>query len=257
MTLKTKIKSLVAVSTLCFMAAPSFATIVVFETSQGDIEVNLFDSATPKTVANFLTYVNDGSYNTTVIHRSVPNFVVQGGGFTFDGSTLQSKVNNCTVENEPLFSNVEGTIAMAKLGGDPDSASNQWFFNTQDNSSNLDAQNGGFTVFGQVISGMETLQTIQALTHCGETPLDGFTSAQCVDGSVVSFENLVSISNIDITDVTVDTANTLTPVFIETQEESDSDSGSGSGSSSSGGGLGLLTLFASASLLIRRKFKNV
>lgn len=256
MSFKTKIKSLVVASTLCFIAAPSFSTIVVFETSQGDIEVNLFDTTTPKTVANFLTYVNESSYNTTVIHRSIPNFVVQGGGFTFNGIGLVDIADNGTIDNEPLYSNVAGTIAMAKISGNPDSASNQWFFNTVDNSTNLDSSNGGFTVFGQVVSGMETLEAIQALTHCGETALADFTIAQCSDGSVIAFDNLVSITNIDISDATVDTASVLSPVFVETEiepqpdVEPETDSGS-----SSGGGIGLLALFASVGLLIRRKYK--
>lgn len=257
MHLKTKIKSLVAASALCLLSMPSLATIVVFETSQGNIEVNLFDNATPKTVDNFLTYVNDDSYDTTVIHRSVRNFVVQGGGFTFDGSNLQAIENNGTIDNEPFFSNVAGTIAMAKLGGDPDSASNQWFFNIVDNSSNLDAQNGGFTVFGQVVSGMENLIAIQALTHCGETVLADFTVAQCSDGSVIGFENLVSITNIDITDATIDTANVLSPVLIEGATDNEEDeTEDNSSNSSSGGGVGLLALFASAGLLLRRKFQK-
>lgn len=256
MSFKTKIKSLVVASTLCFIAAPSLATIVVFETSQGDIEVNLFDTTTPVTVANFLTYVNDSSYNTTVIHRSIPNFVVQGGGFTFNGIGLVDIADNGTINNEPLYSNVAGTIAMAKIAGNPDSASNQWFFNTVDNSTNLDASNGGFTVFGQVVSGMETLEAIQNLTHCGELALADFTLAQCSDGSVVSFENLVSITNIDISDATVDTASVLSPVLVETETEvepdvePETDSGS-----SSGGGIGLLALFASVGLLVRRKYQ--
>jgi len=252
MTLKTKIKSLVATSALLLMTAPSFATIVVFETSQGDIEVNLFDNATPATVANFLTYVNAGSYNTTVIHRSIPGFIVQGGGFTFNGDSLDEIDDNGTVINEPVYSNVAGTIAMAKVAGNPDSATNQWFFNVADNSDNLDFQNSGFTVFGQVTSGMEHLEAIQNLTHCGEFPLDDFTTAQCSDGSVVGFENYVSITNIDIADATVDTASVLTPTptkFVETSTEVEENSGS----SSSGGSMGLFSLLLTGVVWLRRK----
>lgn len=252
MMLKTKIKSLVATTTLLLMTAPSLATVVVFETSQGEIEVNLFDNATPATVANFLTYVNAGSYNTTVIHRSIPGFIIQGGGFTFNGNSLDEIDNNGTVINEPVYSNVAGTIAMAKVAGNPDSATNQWFFNVADNSDNLDFQNSGFTVFGQVTSGMENLEAIQNLTHCGELPLDDFTAAQCTDDSVAGFENYVSITNIDIADATIDTASALTPTptkFVETPAVVEEDSGS----SSSGGSMGLFSLLLTAAVWLRRK----
>lgn len=252
MTFKTKIKSLVATSALLLITAPSLATIVVFETSQGDIEVNLFDNATPATVANFLTYVNAGSYNTTVIHRSLPEFIVQGGGFILDGDSLEEIADNGTVINEPVYSNVAGTIAMAKVAGNANSATNQWFFNMADNSDNLDFQNSGFTVFGQVTSGMEHLTAIQNLTHCNEVPLDDFTTAQCTDGSVAGFENYVSITNIDIADAAVDTASVLTPTttkLVETPTAIEEDNGS----SSSGGSVGFLTLLITGIALLRRK----
>jgi len=242
---KHPLKSILAASVISAFALPSFATVVEFETSQGTIEVNLFDNATPKTVANFLAYVEAGSYNTTVIHRSVVNFIVQGGGFTFDGSKLVKTATNAAVINEPLYSNVKGTIAMAKLGSSADSATNQWFFNMSDNSANLDYQNGGFTVFGQVITGMDVLTKIQALTHCGSTPFDNYTSAQCANSaSVAGFENFVSITNIDIKDITVDTASSLSPVKIKPTNSADS---------SSGGALGFLSLLAGVMMLMFRK----
>ena len=128
------------------------ATIVQFQTVLGPFEVNLYDQSTPATVANFLAYVNAGAYDNVVVHRVVGGFVVQGGGFTYEGTeTFADVVRNTPVVNEPKFSNVRGTIAMAKLSGDANSATNQWFINLGDNSANLDVQNGGFTVFGQVI----------------------------------------------------------------------------------------------------------
>jgi peptidyl-prolyl cis-trans isomerase A (cyclophilin A) len=129
--------------------------------------VELFDQAgpartrtTPQTVANFLAYVDDGSYASTIIHRSVTNFVVQGGGFKAPtaalgqpGGTPTTIPAKAPVVNEPGNTNARGTIAMAKLGGDPNSATNQWFFNLANNAANLDAQNGGFTAFGRVLGG--------------------------------------------------------------------------------------------------------
>ncbi|MFM8734389.1 MAG: FG-GAP-like repeat-containing protein [Pirellulales bacterium] len=125
--------------------------------------VELFDApgagrtrTTPATVANFLSYVDGGHYSNTFIHRSVPGFVVQGGGFTVTNTnpvTVPDVTQFASVVNEPGNTNIRGTIAMAKLGGDPNSATNQWFFNLADNSANLDAQNGGFTAFGRVLGG--------------------------------------------------------------------------------------------------------
>ena len=133
----------------------------------GVIKVVLFDQeglGAPKTVQNFQNYVNSGSYENTIIHRSNPNFVIQGGGFTVDNLNLGIVTTNTPVENEfsPQRSNVRGTIAMAKLGNNPNSATSQWFFNLEDNSSNLNNQNGGFTVFGQVSSSND-LNTIDAI----------------------------------------------------------------------------------------------
>ncbi|MEM9007883.1 MAG: peptidylprolyl isomerase [Cyanobacteria bacterium P01_F01_bin.86] len=123
----------------------------------GVTEVLLFDQTdkgAPLTVQNFLNYVNDGDYTNSIIHRSIADFVVQGGGFTVEDSNVDSVPSDPPVQNEFSSdrSNVQGTIAMAKLGNDPDSATNQWFFNLEDNSASLDSQNGGFTVFGQVLS---------------------------------------------------------------------------------------------------------
>lgn len=134
--------------------------------------VELFDQAgpgrtrtTPQTVANFLSYVDDGSYTNTIIHRSVTDFVVQGGGFKAPtaalgqpGGTPSTITARAPVVNEPGNTNVRGTIAMAKLGGNPDSATNQWFFNLANNNdptnpNSLDVQNGGFTAFGRVLGG--------------------------------------------------------------------------------------------------------
>ena len=136
-------------------------SIVRFDTSLGAFSVQLYDNDTPITVTNFLNYINDGDYTNSFFHRLASGFVLQGGGFTYDPSVgFDFTDNHGQIVNEysPLRSNLYGTIAMAKLGGDPDSASNQFFFNLDDNSSNLDNQNGGFTVFGHVLGdGMEVV----------------------------------------------------------------------------------------------------
>ncbi len=160
---------------LFILAVPSVCSAVVarLETSFGLIDVQLYDTGAPLTVANFLTYVKSKAYDNSFFHRNVPGFVLQGGGFTWDAvnSKIKAVPSNAPVVNEFDISrsNVRGTIAMAKIGADqpgggPDSATNQWFFNLANNASNLDNQNGGFTVFGKVVnSGMSVVDTIAAL----------------------------------------------------------------------------------------------
>ena len=133
---------------------------VQFQTSAGNINVELFDKDTPITVANFYEYANSGRYNDTFFHRLVDGFVLQGGGFAFDDTTdtFPEVTEDPTIQNEfnTTRSNLASTIAMAKLGGDPNSASSQFFFNLGDNSDNLDTQNGGFTVFGKIAGATST-----------------------------------------------------------------------------------------------------
>jgi cyclophilin family peptidyl-prolyl cis-trans isomerase len=162
---------------LAILFLPSLAAAVVnvrMQTDLGAIDIELFDTVAPQTVANFMNYVNDGDYEGTFFHRSDPGFVVQGGGFIANtpvGSILTDGASLIPVDppvmNEFNLSNVRGTIAMAKVGDDPDSATSQWFFNLADNSANLDNQNGGFTVFAQVLNqGMAVVDSIAALQRC-------------------------------------------------------------------------------------------
>jgi cyclophilin family peptidyl-prolyl cis-trans isomerase len=145
----------------------------------GDIDVNLFADQAPQTVANFLSYVNNpgaaANYDGSIFHRLAPGFVLQGGGFKFNdaGTTTATAFPAITksppVANEPGVSNTRGTIAMAKTGDDPNSATDEFFFNLGDNSANLDGQNGGFAVFGQVMhGGQRTVDAIAGLpTYSG------------------------------------------------------------------------------------------
>ena len=147
-------------------ATPAAATTVRIETSLGAIYVELFDDIAPLTVANFLAYVAGGAYANSFVHRNVPGFIIQGGGFVWDTASGPVAITQrAPVANEFKRSNLRGTIAMAKLGNDPNSATSQWFINLGNNAANLDNQNGGFTVFGQVIGdGMQIVDAISALT---------------------------------------------------------------------------------------------
>ncbi len=142
-------------------------TTVCFESNLGNFCAELYDDITPLTVANFLNYVERGDYDGTIIHRNIPSFVVQGGGYYFNDATkLAEQVSaDPAVQNEFKESNLRGTLAMAKLGNDPNSATNEWFINLADNSFNLDNQNGGFTVFAKVLgNGMSVVDAIAART---------------------------------------------------------------------------------------------
>ena len=133
---------------------------VKLETSMGDIVLELKEEAAPVTVKNFLRYVEEGFYDGTIFHRVIPNFMIQGGGFATD---LKGKPTHPMIVNEFKLSNVRGTIAMAKLGSNPNSATSQFFINLKDNSGNLDRQNGGFTVFAKVVEGMDIVGSIAAV----------------------------------------------------------------------------------------------
>ena len=132
--------------------------VVLMETSYGTLTIELDAAKAPKSVANFLSYVEDGSYDGSLFHRVIPGFVAQGGGYDANFQMLATKA---PVVNEARngLSNQRGTIAMARTQ-DPDSATRQFYFNLRDNLS-LDAGMGdGYTVFGHVTQGLEVLDKI-------------------------------------------------------------------------------------------------
>jgi len=146
----------------CFppeMIPDNMFPIVKLETSMGDVEVELNRMRAPASVNNFLRYVLEGEYDGTIFHRVMPGFVVQGGGYTKD---IEEKTMHADVLNESGngLKNITGSIAMARYD-DPHSATRQFYFNMDDNSS-LDpgSRNWGYTVFGEVVAGMEVLETI-------------------------------------------------------------------------------------------------
>ena len=225
-------------------------TLVRLSTNLGNITVELFDtavtgrSAAPITTANFLSYVNAGRYNNTFFHRSIPGFIVQGGGFTAVNNSSNQLIIDTVTANPPIVnefsadrSNTRGTLAMAKLdstveGGGPDSATNQFFFNIANNASTLDSQNGGFTTFARVLDdpalgndGMNIVDAIAGLQRYNfgaaftDLPLQNYarslgTSPNPItppnDGDEVALANFIRINSASVAkefEYTVTTSN--------------------------------------------------
>jgi len=256
-----QIRALAALSMFLIFSAQANATIVRFQMADGArFDVNLYDKRTPATVANFLAYVNSGAYNNVVIHRSQSGFVVQGGGYTYPGSLpFGTVVERAAVTNEPLLSNVRGTIAMAKLSGNANSATSQWFINMGNNSANLDVQNGGFTVFGEVTAGgMAVLDAINALPVFNSSPFDSlplrnYTVTDANAGKALTADNIVFATTVSIIDANADSAASLTPAA-NTLLSSSSSGGSTSTSDSGGGGAaGAASLVLLGALALRRQ----
>ena len=139
--------------------------MVKLKTSMGDITLQLFEEEAPRTVANFLDYVNAGHYDGTIFHRIIDGFMVQGGGFTED---MQQKPTNDPIENEADngLKNDAYTVAMARTS-DPHSATAQFFINVKKNDflnhQSKTANGWGYTVFGKVAQGHGVVNKIKAL----------------------------------------------------------------------------------------------
>ncbi len=129
----------------------------------GNIDFLYYSTAAPATVANFKGYIERGDFVDTIIHRSIPAFVLQGGGYKAAAGT-PSITRKPPVVNEPEITNGLGTVAMAKSGGSPNSATSEFFISLKDNSTNLNDQNEGFAVFARVpASGMAVATNIASL----------------------------------------------------------------------------------------------
>jgi len=135
---------------------------VTIDTSKGTIVLELYPNDAPKTVANFLNYARWGHYNGTIFHRVIPDFMIQGGGFTPE---MKEKLTEMPIENEADngLKNDRGTVAMARTP-DPHSATAQFFINTKNNTflnhTSKTPQGWGYTVFGRVIKGMDVVDAI-------------------------------------------------------------------------------------------------
>jgi len=154
----TMLASAALVSKTAFAANPQ----LVFETNRGDFIVELYPDKAPKTVANFMKYVDSGFYKSTIFHRVINRFMIQGGGFNADMSekqTLAPIINEAAngLKNEP------GTLAMARTS-DPDSATSQFFINLENNVplnyQGPDPESVGYCVFGRVLKGIDVVREI-------------------------------------------------------------------------------------------------
>ena len=135
-------------------------------TNHGPFTIELFPDRAPKSVENFLRYVDEGYYDGTVFHRVIDGFMVQGGGFT-EGYERKPTYDPVVNEWTNGLKNKRGTVAMARLGRQPDSATSQFFINVRDNPFLDEPRDGaGYAVFGEIIGGMPTVDEIKKLkTH--------------------------------------------------------------------------------------------
>jgi peptidyl-prolyl cis-trans isomerase A (cyclophilin A) len=150
----------------------SQSNVVKLETSMGNIVIKLNEQAAPVTVKNFLGYVEAGFYDSTIFHRVIPGFMVQGGGFT---EQMIKKETRDPIINEARNgqSNIRGAVAMARTS-DPDSATSQFFINHSDNDflNYIDSNKAGYAVFGKVIEGMDVVDAIASVKTTTRNGMD-------------------------------------------------------------------------------------
>lgn len=138
---------------------------VEIQTNHGNIQLELFPEKSPKTVQNFLSYIDSGFYDGTIFHRVIPNFMIQGGGFDkeFTKKKTQKAIKN---EADNMLANIKGTIAMARTSS-PHSATAQFFINTKTNyflnHRSKNHKEWGYTVFGKVIKGYDVVEKIESV----------------------------------------------------------------------------------------------
>ena len=184
-------------------------THVALATPLGEIRVELYEDK-PATVGNFLAYLNGGRYANSFSHRLVPGFVFQGGGFYLNGNSVTSVPTFNPIVNEyavgQIRSNSYGTLAMARQGGVVNSATSQWFFNLNNNSG-LDAVDGGFTVFGHVVAGLDVLSLFNTTFNQGSTGGRAVYNASSALGSAFGemplLQGSLTVSNLITTGWTV------------------------------------------------------
>jgi len=167
--MKTTVVSILTIFSVLIFAGSVIAEDinpkVVLETSKGKIVLELYPDNAPETVKNFLNYVDAKFYDGMIFHRVIPNFMIQGGGFTTD---MKRKTTRAPIKNEADkgLKNERGTISMARTG-DPHSATAQFFINSKNNDflnyRSKTQQGWGYAAFGKVVDGMKTLDAISAV----------------------------------------------------------------------------------------------
>ena len=164
----TVVSTLIVLIVLIFIGSAIAEDInpkVVLDTSKGKIVLELYPDNAPETVKNFLNYVDAKFYDGMIFHRVIPNFMIQGGGFTID---MKRKTTGAPIKNEADkgLKNERGTISMARTG-DPHSATAQFFINSKNNDflnyRSKTQQGWGYAAFGKVVDGMKTLDAISAV----------------------------------------------------------------------------------------------
>jgi peptidyl-prolyl cis-trans isomerase A (cyclophilin A) len=178
---------------------------VRISTSLGTINVELLQNLVGATVKNFLRYANDALYDYSIIHNSVSDFVVQGGAYNInlDNNQLPTAITKfAPIATQTGVANTLGTIAMAQTG-QPNSATNQWFFNTVDNSSKLDASKTqtGYAVFGAITnsSGLAVMKAIAAAATVNltpNTPNTAFEAVPEVSGAFIEIRRIAVIDSV-------------------------------------------------------------
>jgi peptidyl-prolyl cis-trans isomerase B (cyclophilin B) len=157
------------------------------ETTMGTVSIELDAVKAPKTVANFLAYVDEKFYDGTIFHRVIPGFMVQGGGFTPD---MQQKPTRGNIQNEAAngLANDRGTLAMARTP-DPHSASSQFFINHKDNDflnfTSATPQGYGYCVFARVLEGMDVVDEIAHVSTGNQGPHGDVPTEAVIIKSVV------------------------------------------------------------------------
>ena len=163
--MKSTLVSIMIVLTVAFAAIAGDNPRVEMDTTKGKIILELYADKAPKTVENFLAYVDAGFYDGTIFHRVIPNFMIQGGGFTAE---MKQKKTRAPIDNEADngLRNERGTIAMARTSN-PHSATAQFFINTKNNDflnhKGKSPQGWGYAVFGRVAEGMVVVDAISGV----------------------------------------------------------------------------------------------
>lgn len=154
---------------------------VIITTSKGTLTVELDAENAPISTENFLAYADAGEYDGTIFHRVIDGFMIQGGAFTPDMKQRQGSRGGIKNEWQNGLSNTRGTLAMARLGNQPDSATNQFFINVSDNDFLDQPRDGaGYAVFGKVVEGLDVIDEIKGVATTnkgghGDVPVETIT----------------------------------------------------------------------------------